>query len=54
MSEPRNSEVKLRKVGISFESELLQRLDTYAEKKFKGNRSAAANFLLSALQKKSP
>jgi hypothetical protein len=46
---PKNSEAKYRKRGLGLESELVQKLDTYAEKRFKGNRSAAANFLLSAL-----
>ena len=40
-----------QKVGISFETELLK-LDSYAERKFKGNRSAAANCLLGALFQK--
>ena len=43
------TEVKVRKVGLSLESNLLRRLDDYAERKFKGNRLAAANYLLSAL-----
>ena len=34
MSAPRNSETKFKKVGISIDSELLQKLDSYAEKKF--------------------
>jgi len=48
---PQKSEVKLKKVGLSLDSNLLRRLDDYAERKFKGNRSAAANYLLSALLK---
>jgi len=46
------SEVRFRKIGLSFESELLNRLDSSAERKFKGNRSAVANYLSSALEKK--
>ncbi len=41
-----------KKVGFSLEASLLQRLDDYAERKFKGNRSAAANYLLGALLKR--
>jgi metal-responsive CopG/Arc/MetJ family transcriptional regulator len=48
------SDAKFRKIAVSLESEVVQKLDNYAERKSKGNRSAAANYLLSALQKKSP
>lgn len=51
---PQKTEAKHSKMGISLESETAQKLQNYADKKFKGNRSAAANYLLSALQKKSP
>jgi len=34
---------------MSLESKLVQKLDSYADRKFKGNRSAAVNYLLSAL-----
>jgi len=48
------SDVKYRKIAMSLESEVVQKLEAYAIRKFKGNKSAAANYLLSALQKKSP
>jgi hypothetical protein len=54
---PKKSEVAARKnvkTGISLSLETFQKLDFYAESKFKGTRSAAANYLWSALQKKSP
>ena len=54
MSTLRKTEPKFTKMGISLESEVAQKLEAYAIKKFKGNRSAAANYLLSALEKKSP
>ena len=38
-----------KKVGVSFRKDILEKLDNYAEKKFRGNRSAAANYLLGAL-----
>ena len=46
MGMTQKSEVRFRKIAMSLESEVVQKLDTYAEKKFKGNRSAAANYLL--------
>lgn len=36
----------MKKVGISFEPLVLARLDSYAEPRFKGNRSVAVNYLL--------
>ncbi|MDH5663403.1 MAG: ribbon-helix-helix domain-containing protein [Candidatus Bathyarchaeota archaeon] len=48
---PNKSELTFKKVGFSLELNLLQKLDDYAERKFKGNRSAAANYLLGALLK---
>jgi len=39
-----------QKVGVSFRKDILQKLDDYAERKFRGNRSAAANYLLGALR----
>jgi len=54
VSAPQKSDVKRRKMGLSLESEIFEAVQTYAKKKFKGNRSAAVNYLLSTLQKKSP
>jgi hypothetical protein len=34
---PQKREKKYRKMGISLESEVSQKLETYANKKFKGN-----------------
>lgn len=48
---PDKSNPKIRKVGLSLDSDLLRRIDDYAERKFEGNKSAAANYLLSALLK---
>jgi len=56
MSQKRkNSEVKsgnTQKAKISFDSEVLGSLDRYAETKFKGNGSAAANHPIGALFQK--
>jgi len=49
LSNTQNSETKYRKTSMSLESKLVQKLDSYADRKFKGNRSAAVNYLLSAL-----
>jgi len=46
---PKKSEPKFRKMGISLESEVAEKLEAYAIKKFKGNKSAAVNYLLGAL-----
>ena len=45
---PDKSRSSFKKVGFSIEVSLLQKLDQYAQRKFAGNRSAAANYLLGA------
>ena len=49
MSAPQKPESKYKKMGISPEFEVAQKLEAYAIRKFKGNKSAAANYLLGAL-----